>query len=184
MKYLVSISLVVLFAFGLTCAQDTTESSKPPVKQPVVLRERSALLKGEEAKALAKQCSRDSPSDFTDTWVPPPEIISEMESRFDRISKLKAECCIRGVKIEKPNDWYMQYAALVWKGKKVIYINAIGRDKPTALSVDDNWVFSESPGERWRSSAVTVCDGGEAYWGVIYDTETREFSDLAVNGVG
>ena len=182
MENLVSIFLVVLFTFGLTYAQENTESSKPPAGQPIVQREKSALLEGDEARALTKQCSRDSPSDFTDTWMPTPEVILEMENRFDHISELKAECCIRGARIENPNDWYMQYAALIWRGKKIIYINAIGRNKPAAFSADENWILSESS-ERWKISAVIVCDGGEAYWGVIYNTETRKFSDLAVNGV-
>ena len=30
---------------------------------------------------------------------------------------------------------------------------------------------------------MDVCDGGSCHWGVLYDVEAGEFSDLEMNGV-
>jgi hypothetical protein len=90
-----------------------------------------------------------------------------MESRFPEIKNLRVEeCCIRGVQIEEPEEFYMQYAGLIIKGEKLIYINA----------------FSRSASFGWKDNAITVCDGGNA-WGVLYNTKTKKFYGLAINGV-
>jgi hypothetical protein len=33
-----------------------------------------------------------------------------------------------------------------------------------------------------RSTPVVVCDGGPAFWGVVFDPESNAFLDLRVNG--
>ena len=77
----------------------------------------------------------------------------------------------------------MQYAALVWHSKKIIYISAISRDHPVAYIIDlTTMTFGTTPSETWKTFAEIVCDGGTS-WGVIYDVDTGKFSDLAVNGV-
>ena len=130
-------------------------------------REKSTLLPASEVKAVVKQCSRPSPDDFTDTWQPSKEELTEMESRFAEIKKLTVlECCIIGDKVKDPERYYMQYAGIVLKGKKLIYISAIPGD----------------PGDSWKEKAVVICDGGTA-WGVLYDPKTKKFSALAVNGI-
>ena len=130
-------------------------------------RERSTLLPASEVKSVVKQCSRPSPTEFTDTWQPSKEELKEMESRFAEIRKLKVlECCILGEKIKNPEGDYMQYAGIVLGGRKLIYINAIPGD----------------PGDSWKEKAVVICDGGTA-WGVLYDPKTKTFSSLAVNGI-
>jgi hypothetical protein len=30
---------------------------------------------------------------------------------------------------------------------------------------------------------MIICDGGKSFWGVLYDPETRTFSQLAFNGM-
>ena len=85
---------------------------------------------------------------------------------------------------EDPNSWYLQYAALVWKGKKIIYINAVSTSEPetfVAEMVNGNYDYSKQTYD-WKSYASVVCDGGTA-WGVIYEPQTGKFSNLAVNGI-
>ena len=36
--------------------------------------------------------------------------------------------------------------------------------------------------EDWKHKAVIACDGGNYFWGALYDPEMREFSDLSANG--
>jgi len=147
-------------------------------------REKSVLLTGDEAKRLSKQCSRDSPSDFTNVWVPSEDDIRKMESKLSNISSLRAKCCIEGASIASPNKWYLQYAGLVWHGKRVIYIGAVGRERPTTFERDEaTGTFKEVPNDNWKKFAIVICDGGNA-WGVIYDPQTGKFSDLSLNGIG
>jgi len=130
-------------------------------------REKSTLLPASEVKTVANQCSRPSPSKFTDTWQPSKEELKEMESRFAEIRKLTVqECCVTGARITDPEKYYMQYAGIVLDGKKLIYINAIPGE----------------PGDFWKEQAVVICDGGNA-WGVLYDPKTKKFYSLAINGV-
>ena len=148
-------------------------------------RARSVLLPAPEAKRLAKQCSRPSPSDFTDTWVPTVDEIKTMEARLKDIAKLKVKsCCIVGDQVENPQEWYLQYAALVRKGKKIIYISGISVTEPErGPCFDKDGIVTDEHCEFWKHHAEVVCDGG-TQWGVIYDVSTGKFSDLAVNGVG
>ena len=104
-----------------------------------------------------------------------------MESRLSNISKLNAKCCFEGASIEDPSKWFMQYAALVWRGKRIIYISAIEREQPTNYVIE-NGKFKEIPSDSWKDFAVVICDGGNT-WGVIYDPETGRFSELSINGI-
>jgi hypothetical protein len=106
-----------------------------------------------------------------------------MESKLGQISQLRTKCCIEGVQIEDPNRWYMQYVGLVWKGKKVIYINAISTRKPEGACYNEKREITDESCELWKQHAYVICDGGNS-WGVIYDVTTGKFSDLSVNGVG
>ena len=147
------------------------------------IREKSALLKGDEAKRLAKQCSRESPSDFTSTWEPTLDDIVQMEKRLPQISSLKAKCCIEGQSVENPKQWYLQYAALVWHGENIIYVSAIGREQPKDFTRDPSGRFIEVPSDNWKAFAIIICDGGNS-WGVIYHPGTQKFTDLSANGIG
>jgi len=143
-------------------------------------RPKSTLLPQSQAKSIANQCSRKSPSDYTDVWVPKSAEITAMESKLGNISKLKVEsCCIVGKRITNPGDWYMQYIGLMWHKRKIIYISATSTDTPEYKEIDNTGKVLAD----WRTVAVQICDGGNA-WGVIYDVESGSFSDLAVNGVG
>jgi hypothetical protein len=130
---------------------------------------KSALLPENQAKSLANQCSRPSPKEFTDTWVPSKAEIDRMEANLPAIKKLKVKhCCIEGAKIADPATYYRHYVGLVLGGKKLIYINAFG---------------DEDPGGFRKEAAVVICDGGNA-WGVLYDPASGKFFDLAINGIG
>jgi len=59
------------------------------------------------------------------------------------------------------------------EGRRYVYINAF-REHPIYLRRQDQ--------DLWRSKPVLVCDGGEGFWGVLYDPEARKFSQLSFNG--
>lgn len=130
---------------------------------------KSATLPESEAENISNQCSRPNPPKFTKTWKPTDADTKAMEAKFSDLKKLKVEeCCSLNFKVEHPENFHLQYVGIVIKGKKFIYINAFAGSEPP------KW---------WKEKADMVCDGGRGFWGVLYNTETGKFSDLAVNGV-
>lgn len=126
------------------------------------------LLTGDQAGILIHQCSRESPMAIQSAWTPTAAVLEKMELQLAAITRLESKiCCGVGGKIDDVNAYYRQYAGLVIEGRRLIYINAFVR----TANISD-----------WRIQPALICDGGQAYWGVLYDPATGEFFDLAFNG--
>ena len=121
------------------------------------------VLRSADAKVFKNLCSRTGLPKFDSAWQPSEGDIRTMESRLSRISLLQEKQ--RNVKIEHPEQYFRQYVGIILGKRKLIYINAF------CIAVTS-----------WRQRGVNVCDGGNCFWGVLYDSETHEFSDLNVNG--
>src|SRR5215510_893772 len=145
MPYQISASVLILLAVLLSVAQTNT---------------RSTLLPETEADRATQLCSRPGPPKFQGTWKPTDNDIQSMESRLSRISRLRTQSGIAGVKIQHPDRYYRQYLGIMIDGRKFVFINAFCDDKPP---------------ETWRELLVDVCDGG-CSWGVVYDVAKGEFS--------
>jgi len=129
------------------------------------------VLEGQHAQALSRQCSRDGPPGFQDTWQPSERDIKELETQLPLLEGLKASlCCIKGARVKNVHDYYRQYVGIVVNGRKLIYINAFAI---SARLVSD---------DTWRQKPAIFCDGGDLFWGAIYDPQSKEFSQLAFNG--
>ncbi len=128
------------------------------------------VLAPEYATAVTQQCSRNSPDDFEATWMPTEEDIAELEERLQTVETTQSTaCCLPGRSVVGVENYYRQYIGIVVESRKLIYINAFRRGTET---------------ENWDSEPVVYCDGGDLFWGVFYDPETKEFFDLAFNGEG
>lgn len=124
----------------------------------------SAILP--DAWFIAKQCSRPGPPEHESTWQPGPEDIRALEMRLGRLERMKARgCCLLGARIRDIGHYYLQYVGIVSHGRRLIYINALEDESPN-----------------WRTTLVDVCDGGDGFWGAVFDPATGRFSDLAFNG--
>ena len=78
-------------------------------------------------------------------------------------------------KVVKDLDGYgFQYLGVTIKNKRYIYINAF-----YVVSKKD----LKEEYKNWKKEPIVVCDGGEGFWGVLFDIETLEFSELAFNGM-
>ena|SRR5690242_18731149 len=130
-----------------------------------------AILPLEESKELLRQCSRGAPQGVTGTWAPTVMQIRELEDRLP--TALTAVALEKGERYAEPGDFRRQYAGFVVNGRKIIYVNAFPRS-----------VGGPSPGRSfdWHRSAVMVCDGGPAFFGVVYDPEKRTFDHFQFNG--
>ena len=116
---------------------------------------KSALLPQKEAQSVTRLCSRGGPGKVDGSWEPTKADLQLLESRLSKIQ------------IKNPESYYRQYVAIMVKGRKLIYINGLCTNPPS----------------NWRNKLTDVCDGGDCFWGVIYDPDTGKFSDLQVNGV-
>ncbi len=137
---------------------------------------RSAVLPQGMAAEVLRQCSRPAPS-FEATWQIAADDVDQLERDLPRLNGMKARgCCIAGAAIENVDQYFRQYAGIVVGGRRYIYINAFPVD------TFDDWP-PQVPIPDWKQEPFQACDGGFAYWGVLYDPVTRRFSELAFNGI-
>ncbi len=104
-------------------------------------------------------------------WAASVADITEMEANFDKLKVLKPEqsCCLYRKWTFAPNDYFMQYSAVLIESRRYIYISARK---------------THGPWEKvWRTEFVwPPKGGGYNYWQALYDPETKTFSHLRFNG--
>ena len=138
------------------------------------LSERAVLLPPAQARQVLQQCSRETPGPISGVWTVSPAVIAQLEQDLPKLSKLVSKtCCDSGLSVSDPSAYYRQYVGINIDGHDYVYINAF-HDHPFYLHPQDQ--------DRWRSEPELVCDGGDSFWGVLYDPATRQFSQLSFNG--
>jgi hypothetical protein len=125
-----------------------------------------AILPKSEGPALIRQCSRGSRPDASGFWTPSPSQIEAIEQRLPELLRKSGHTI-------KLSDSYRQYIGVTSHGKKLIYLNSF-----------PEFFLKYSAGRRdWRTKALTVCDGGDVFWGVEFDPADHTFHHLEFNGV-
>lgn len=133
--------------------------------------EYSTILDSSKGITVLHQCSRAAPGSVSFFWNPTKSDIKTIEENFKKVLSLKAfDCCLIGFKLNSLNRYIFQYTGVIIKKKKYIYINAFLGDL--------------SDLKNWNTEPVIICDGGKSCWGVLFDIEKLEFSQLAFNGEG
>jgi hypothetical protein len=135
------------------------------------LPDHSVILPVSEGPALTNQCSRLSPKDVDGFWSPSPSQVNEVEQRLPELLSKSDVLNKSGYKLEL-SEFCRQYVGITVHGKRLIYLNAFSR----AIS-------KSSEGRDWRTKAITACDGGFGFWGVVFDPADNTFHDLQFNGV-
>jgi len=136
--------------------------------------DRSVVLPPDQAKAVLKQCSRATPENVDGAWAIPPNVAAQLEQDLHKLAGLKSyQCCSFRGTVNDPAAYLRQYVGVTIRGKKYVYINAFRH--AIFIKPEDK--------DAWKRSPVMVCDGGSSYWGALYDPETREFLELAFNGL-
>jgi hypothetical protein len=113
---------------------------------------------------LLHQCSRLVPPQITGYWIPTEAQIDEFEKQLHK--KLSGTTATKAPPANLA--YHRQYIGVVSFGKRLIYGN-----------------FYPGRGDATRSEATTpsvVCDGGEAFWGAVFDAEKKNIISIDFNG--
>jgi hypothetical protein len=108
---------------------------------------------------VLEQCSRPAPNPES-YWTPDDAVIAAAEANLAQVTALRPA-------IAAPRAYLRQYVGINLNAKRLLYLNAAEPQH-----------FHKEPGV-----PATVCDGGDSFWGAIFDPETRRFRDIRVNGV-
>lgn len=182
--------LKIIYCLPLFLVLSGTPSSATEASTPFT------VLDGRHAQLLSQPCSRAKPPKFQDTWQPREADIKDLEERLSLLQQLKSSlCCHPGGRVKNVHAYYRQYVGIVVNGRKLIYINAIeirslteNQSNAEVLCREFRAHYSDCvrnlnhASDRWRQQPITACDGGDSFWGAIYNPETKDFSDLAFNG--
>jgi hypothetical protein len=169
--------VALLMAAAAACAPATAPPSPAGAAQDQVAELWSAdtrtVLSGEQALALARQCSRISPGPVENVWTPSDAEVAAFE---DELILLVARQLESAGDSPSPGGYYRQYAGFVIGGRRIIYVNGVDE---SAIDADPGPAFYPS---NWRTQAALICDGGPITFGVEYDPATGQFSNFAFNG--
>ena len=167
----------VLIAFALAAAACAPAEQNPQAgaaqERPALLvaPETRTVLSGEQAMALARQCSRISPGPVQSEWTPS---AAELDALDTALAFFLAQRLEEAGATASPGEYYRQVAGFVIGGRRVIYVNGV--HSAAVERVNPNHPFD------WRTQAHLICDGGPITFGVEYDPATGQFSNFAFNG--
>jgi hypothetical protein len=117
-------------------------------------------------------CSRTCPDSITGIWIITPKEILILEKYFKKILTLETELCCGINNIDSLNSYAFQYLGVWRNSKKLIFINAFSK---SILKY-----FPKS--KKLNKYPMLWCDGGNDFWGALFDVEAKEFIFLAING--
>ncbi len=115
------------------------------------------------AVPFLRPCSRGGPEGVASFWAPTEAQLDALEEKLVVfLASHEAD-----ESLPPSDDYHRQYLGFVKGGRRYIYGNFYpGQGRMTSAEVNNPF---------------RICDGGHFYWGVVYDLESGEFSDLRVN---
>jgi len=135
------------------------------IAAPVWNSKDGVIFPADKAQSLLHQCSRGTPQKVKGFWQPQISQIAELEQLLPGL----LEKNFSGQRHPPIQDYRRQYAGLIVQERKLIYVNG--------------FLSGNRELEGWRTNPVVVCDGGNSFFGVEYDPQTKSFQSLAFNGV-
>jgi hypothetical protein len=115
------------------------------------------------------QCSRDAPKATGPYWLPNATEITLLELKLWPLLESRHK---QGQSVPRKFQQYQrQYIGFTRNGKKLIYGNfsSIYDDEPWR-----RWLLLEKP--------TLACDGGNSFWGIVYNPTSEEFEEPQFNG--
>jgi hypothetical protein len=126
---------------------------------------RAVPLKIEAFKDGFRPCSREPPQGITGYWELKQSEVTKIDNalltHLDR-SGLKNRLRF------SPSGYQRQYLGLIRGQQRIVYISAFPVNFGDAVS-------------RSKTQFVKGCDGGNLFWGIEYDIQTKSFTDFAVD---
>ncbi len=120
---------------------------------------------------VMRQCSRATPSAVSGAWQPSSEDIDELERALPKYLEQRVRT---GEEVPPERQAYhRQYVGFARKGERYIYGNFYPASAATGY-----WKARES------KQAFVVCDGGPAFWGIVFRVSTKTFEEIHFNGLG
>lgn len=97
-----------------------------------------------------------------------------LEDNFKKVTSVTPSgCCDQGQGIRDLVMYGYQYVGVMINNQKFIYINAF---------MLPDFKIKDPYRPDWREQIIMSSDGGNAYWGVLFNLTTYEFERLAING--
>ena len=139
----------------------------------------------DQGPAVFAQCSRPTPRERAGPfWSPSPAQIEELETKLPAYLRQQgyakeADGLARSLR---------QYVGFVRAGRKLIYLNefpvsVLESEKEVCQGIREVKAKEFCEPDHWRHAAIFVCDGGDDFWGLEYDHESKAFRALEFNGV-
>jgi hypothetical protein len=126
----------------------------------------ATIMPTSRAADILHQCSRQTIQDAEIFWAPTKEDITTLENLLPKY--------LSNSGVAKPSKalahYYRQYIGVTTHGRRLIYGNFFSKS------------FVEGHGYDWHSDPVNVCDGGDNFWGIVYDPKTKKFQPPQYNG--
>lgn len=136
-------------------------------------------LSQDQGVKMMMQCSRSTPHNINGFFDISDSEILLVNNHLCDIQTLKStEGGIIGGKIERLEDYGYQYIGVNISNRRYIYINAFFIDIAYEQDSFKTWY------KEWKTQPIIVCDGGNGFWGILFDIENHTFSQFAINGVG
>lgn len=142
----------------------------------------SSILDTANGRKSLKQCSRIVPDSVSDFFVITSSQRRLLQNNFLKILSISDDVTHsvgkprigKGPKIKRIDSTLFQYTGVLINRKKYIYINAL------SYYSDSGPKLSEY--ENWQKEAAIMCDGGDSFWGALFDIDKKSFRQLRFNG--
>ncbi len=122
----------------------------------------AVTIEGHDGVVIPRQEARELMGDNQQgIWLPSEERLAEAERAMRGVAKVDH----RGETVRPELDGYRQYLGFIEDGDRKIAINSFC----TEIS-------------SWRSQYVMVMDGGNCFWGAVYNVDTGEVEGVRING--
>ena len=155
----------MLLSLGV-CSAALAEPPRPPLLSADGL----YPLALDQAAQVFRQCSRGAPEPGDDLWAPTRSEISELEAALPAYMAGRKKASLRTP--PETGQYLRQYVGFTRNGTRQIYGNFFHSSiRQIADQMSHPFV-----------GPVVVCDGGPAFWGIVYNPATKAFEEPQFNG--
>jgi hypothetical protein len=134
------------------------------------------VLPVSEGNRLLAQCSRPAPQHVIQFWQPSADEIDELEIALEQDLEKREKA---GKPVPAKN--------LAFHRQYIGFIQRVGAGPQEELFIYGNF-YPAGEASRWRkrqneaAEPVSICDGGNAFWEIVYNPSTKTIEGIQFNG--